>query len=44
MSLKDSMMRGLAMYGMSAMAKSAPASSKVLNDIINAANDEKIAR
>ncbi|KAB8286988.1 hypothetical protein DSM100688_1939 [Bifidobacterium ramosum] len=44
MSLKDSMMRGLAMYGMSAMAKSAPASSKVLADILNAADNDTIAR
>ena len=42
MSFKDSMIRGLAMYGASAMAQHSMGNPKVLSDIINDA--QKIAR
>ncbi|WP_276312615.1 hypothetical protein [Bifidobacterium santillanense] len=38
MSFKDSMMRGLAMYGVNAMAQNGYANSKVMADIINDAD------
>ena len=42
MSLKDSMIRGLAMYGASSMSQYAAGSAKVITDIINSA--DKTAR
>jgi len=42
MSFKDSMIRGLAMYGATTMAQSTMGNAKVLSDIINDA--QKIAR
>ncbi|WP_276312614.1 hypothetical protein [Bifidobacterium santillanense] len=44
MSFKDSMLRGLAMYGASSMAKSGYANSKVMLDIINDARSDESAR
>lgn len=38
MSFKDSMMRGLAMYGMSTMSQSNISNTKVLSDLIDIAN------
>lgn len=42
MSLKDSIIRGLTMYGVSSMAQSGMGNAKVLRDIIN--DVEKNAR
>ncbi|WP_275575567.1 hypothetical protein [Bifidobacterium aerophilum] len=39
MSIKDSMLRGLALYGANAMAQHSFANTKVLNDLINDANE-----
>lgn len=38
MSFKDSMLRGLAMYGMSSIAQSSFSNTKVLSDLVNLAN------
>lgn len=38
MSLKDSMVHGLALYGMDAMARSGYANSKMFADIVNGVN------
>ena len=40
MSLKDSMIRGLALSGMDAIARAGYAGSKMFADIINAANKD----
>lgn len=42
MSLKDSMMRGLALYGVSSMAQSGMASGKIMADVLK--DVEKNAR
>lgn len=42
MSFKDSMIRGLAMYGLSSMSQYGLANSKVLTDLVN--GDDKNAR
>ncbi|WP_263862619.1 hypothetical protein [Bifidobacterium platyrrhinorum] len=42
MSFKDSMLRGLAMYGASTMAQHSMGSAKVLSDLVNESN--KLAR
>ncbi|WP_269082760.1 hypothetical protein [Bifidobacterium aesculapii] len=42
MSFKDSMMRGLALYGASAMAQHSMGNTKVLSDLVNEA--QKTAR
>lgn len=42
MSLKDSMLRGLALYGASTMAQGSVQSAKVIADIIN--DSDKVAR
>ena len=41
MSLKDSMIRGLALSGMDAIARAGYADSKMFADIINAANKDR---